>query len=80
MALVAEKTFVGVRSTVVEETIDHQVDLVNYYHGLGIKYLGLNPVIRPIRRKEDGTIEVTRNKYPEIFKRFCGCLQKGFGA
>jgi uncharacterized protein len=76
MALVAEKAFVGVRSTVVEETIDHQADLVDYYHGLGVKYLGLNPVIRQIRRKEDGTTEVTKINIMRFSKGFLGAYHR----
>lgn len=59
LSVVAERTFVGVRATVVEETLDAQEDLVKYYHGLGVRYLGLNPVIRAIERGTNGNVEVT---------------------
>jgi len=52
LALVANQTEVGVRATVVEESVDAQIDLVNHFHVLGIKDLALNPVIRPIYRAE----------------------------
>ena len=57
---VAQSTAVGIRSTIVEETIMDQVSVVEYYHHFGIKSLAFNPVIRPIYRNADRNNEVTR--------------------
>jgi radical SAM protein with 4Fe4S-binding SPASM domain len=61
MAIVQKKAFVGVRSTVVEEMIDRQDELVAYYKKLGIDYICLNPIIRQIKRNDELNNEVTRN-------------------
>lgn len=58
LKIVSEKTNVGVRSTVVEETIDHQEQLVEYYHKLGVRRLCVNPLIRPIRREDKSAASV----------------------
>jgi len=60
MAMVASKTVVGVRATVVEETLNHQEALVDYYYGQGIRRLAFNPEIGQIMRKDDGATKVTR--------------------
>lgn len=43
MAMVAAKAVVGVRATVVEETLDHQDALVEYYHKQGVMNLAFCP-------------------------------------
>jgi radical SAM protein with 4Fe4S-binding SPASM domain len=45
-------TFVGVRATVVEETVDEQDNLVEHYYNLGIRYLYANPVIKSVKRNK----------------------------
>jgi len=67
---VATKTFVGVRSTVVEKTIENQVALVEYYHKLGVKYLALNPEISPIQRNSNGNEKVTKNSIMRFAEGF----------
>jgi uncharacterized protein len=68
--IVSQFAKVGVRSTIVEKTIERQEDLVDYYLGLGITNLGFNPVIRPIQRKDEGNKEVTRVSIMNFAKNF----------
>ncbi len=49
---VQKKTFVGVRATIVGETIDEQEKIVEYYNKLGIDYLYVNPVIESIKKNQ----------------------------
>lgn len=72
---VKESTFVGIRATIVEETVDRQDEIVEYYHNLGIKYLCVNPKIEAISRKNrNGNGEVTNiNLY-----RFANGFLKAF--
>ena len=55
------RSIVGVRSTVVEELLSNQEEIVRHYHSLGVKYLCLNPIIRQIKRGETKIREVTKN-------------------
>lgn len=74
MRIIQQKAFVGVRATVVEEMLDKQTDIVAYYKALGIEYLGLNPIIRQIKRREKGTEIVTKNDvmiFAENFAEAC---------
>ncbi|MCL2082497.1 MAG: hypothetical protein FWH04_04585 [Oscillospiraceae bacterium] len=61
MALIQKKSFVGVRSTVVEETMENQELLVSYYKKLGIDYLVLAPVLRQIKRNDVKKEESEKN-------------------
>lgn len=47
---IQKHTFVGVRATIVEETVEHQDTIVEYYNGLGITYIYANPIIESIKR------------------------------
>ncbi len=76
MSIVAENTIVGVRATVVEETIEHQDSLVQYYHGKGVTNLGLNPVIRQIKRKDQGNHEVAKISIMKFAKGFLKANEK----
>ena len=62
---VAKEASVGIRSTIVEETVSDQVGVVEYYYELGIKHLAFNPVIRPICRKVKETMAVRRDREAE---------------
>ena len=70
LSIVSQNTTVGVRATVVEETIQHQDRLVQYYYEKGVTNLGLNPVIRQIKRKDQGKNEVTKIGIMEFAKGF----------
>jgi radical SAM protein with 4Fe4S-binding SPASM domain len=71
-----ERTFVGVRSTVVEETIDNQELLVEHFYNLGVKYLCVNPVIEPIERESRGNVgSITKID----ISRFARGFLKGYG-
>lgn len=59
LRFVQKHTFVGIRATVVEETMNNQDLLVDYYHNMGVKNVCLNPVIMQIVRNESGKTKVT---------------------
>lgn len=67
---VGAKTLVGVRSTLVEETLDSQDALVAYYHRLGVRHLCVNPLIRPIRRNDHGACDVNLSSQMRFAKGF----------
>lgn len=58
---VAQKASVGVRSTVAKEWAGRQIELVEYYAGLGIQNLALNPIINPIKRQDNGRKQVSKD-------------------
>ncbi len=65
------KTFIGVRATVVEETVNEQDKLVEYYYNLGIKHLYANPVIESIKRnKRNGCSSITKIDVMRFAKGF----------
>lgn len=68
---IQRNTFVGVRATIVHETVDHQEMLVEYYKSLGIDYLYVNPVIEPVKKditKYDGAVtHVDLNRFVDGF-------------
>jgi radical SAM protein with 4Fe4S-binding SPASM domain len=70
MRFVSRNTSVGVRSTIVEETIDKQEMLVDYYYNLGIRNLGFNPIIRAIRRNDCTSAEVTKGNIMHFAEGF----------
>ena len=70
LRVVKERTDVGVRCTVVDETLDSQVELVNYYSALGVRRLAFNPVIRAICRQDEGSVPVTRGDIMRFAKGF----------
>jgi len=45
-----DKTFVGVRSTIVPETVNKQKELIRFFHGLGINYVTSAPVFEPVKQ------------------------------
>jgi len=49
---IMENTFVGVRCTIVPETVNHQVELIEYFDNLGFKYISSEPVFSPIKAGE----------------------------
>ena len=67
---VAAKTRVGVRSTIVEETIDCQDALVESYAALGVRHLCVNPLIRPIKRNDSGNTEVNMSSQMRFARGF----------
>lgn len=70
LKVVGAKTRVGVRSTIVEETMDHQEKLVAYYHSLGVRHLCVNPLIRPIKRNDKGNTAVNLSSQLRFAKAF----------
>lgn len=77
MLIVKKKAFVGVRSTVVEEMMDKQDELVSYYGNLGIEYVCLNPIIRQIKRHEAHTKDVTKGDIMTFARNFVAAYQYG---
>jgi uncharacterized protein len=77
LKFVQRHTFTGIRSTVVEETIDKQDFLVNYYCNMGVKNICLNPLIRPIVRNDSGNEEVTKNDIMTFAHYFLKAYQTG---
>jgi len=77
MKIVQQKAFVGVRATVVEEMLNRQVDLVAYYYALGVEYIGLNPIIRPIKRRETETEIVTKSDIMTFAENFADAYELG---
>lgn len=49
LKIMQERTFVGVRATVVAETVNRQVELVEYFASLGIKHIYTEPVFEPVQ-------------------------------
>lgn len=70
LTVVGAKTRVGVRSTIVDETIDHQEQLVEYYYSLGVRHLCVNPLIRPIKRNDKGNADVNLTNQLRFAKAF----------
>lgn len=70
LGMVVEKAAVGVRATVVEETLEQQDALVEYYFELGVRNLALNPEIRQIKRKDNGNTEVTKFSIMDFARGF----------
>jgi len=46
---IKEKTFVGIRATITKETVNRQVELVEYFHSLGFRHLCSEPVFSPVK-------------------------------
>lgn len=44
-----EKTFVGIRITIVPETVDKQIELIEYFYDLGFRHISSEPVFLPVR-------------------------------
>lgn len=70
LKIVSQFSKVGVRATVVDETVDCQELLVEYYANLGIRELALNPVIYPIKRQQAGNCVVTKGNIMRFAKGF----------
>ena len=70
MGIVAARTNVGVRSTIVEETVYRQHELVEYYVNMGIRNMAFNPVIRPILRNDTGNVTVTKGAIMDFARGF----------
>jgi len=54
-----DKTFVGIRITIVPETVDKQINLIEYFYDLGFRYISSEPVFLPVKNNEkkvDGPI------------------------
>lgn len=77
MAIIQKKAFAGVRATVVEETMEHQDELVAYYQGKGIDYVCLNPIIRQIKRNDTQNAVVTKNDLMFFAKNFLKAYEYG---
>ncbi len=68
---VQKNTDVGVRATIVAETIDKQVELVKYFGKLGIKKLCVNPIIESVTRDQrSGTGDISRVSIMKFAKGF----------
>jgi uncharacterized protein len=77
LRVVQKHIFVGIRSTVVEETMDKQDSLIDYYHNLGVKNVCLNPLIRQIVRNESGNTEVTKDDIMVFSDNFLKAYKRG---
>lgn len=49
LRIMQERTFVGVRATVVPETVRRQAELVEYFASLGVKQIYSEPVFEPLK-------------------------------
>lgn len=66
-----EKTFVGIRMTIVPETVDKQVELIEYFNSLGFKYITSEPVFLPVKNGENNTPgKITGVNIKEYIKNF----------
>lgn len=70
MKIVAEKATVGVRPTIVEETMDYQAEIVAYFGNMGVKNIATNPVIYPIQRQDTGKKIVTNGNIMRFARGF----------
>ncbi|GHU45780.1 hypothetical protein FACS1894190_17910 [Spirochaetia bacterium] len=77
LKFVQKYTFAGIRSTIVEETMDKQDLLVDYYHNLGVKNICLNPLIKQIVRNESGNTEVTKDDIMLFSQYFLKAYKRG---
>jgi len=55
---IKEKTFVGIRFTVVPETVDKQIDILKHFINLGFNYFCSEPVFTPVK-KDSGAGKIT---------------------
>lgn len=51
-----EDSFVGVRITIVKETVDKQIELLEYFKNLGITEICSEPCFKPVDGQKDGGI------------------------
>lgn len=70
LKFIQSRTNVGVRATVTEDLIDNQTVIVQHYHDIGVKYLAVNPVIRPIKRGDCGLVPVNESSQMRFAKGF----------
>jgi radical SAM protein with 4Fe4S-binding SPASM domain len=47
-----DRTFVGIRMTVVPETVDKQIELLEYFHNLGFNHVVSEPLFTPVKKGE----------------------------
>ena len=47
--LMNEKTFVGIRMTIANETVDKQVELIEFFSKHGFKHIASEPVFTPVK-------------------------------
>lgn len=52
-------TFIGVRSTIVNETVDRQEELVEYFAKIGIKEICSEPCFRPVDYPQENNQKIT---------------------
>lgn len=57
------RTKVGIRATLTAETIEHQIELVDYFDSLGVKYVNVLPAFVP----EEGSVSTTFTWDPITF-------------
>jgi uncharacterized protein len=50
---IAERTFVGIRCTIVPETVHRQAELVHYFADLGFSHIVSEPVFAPVRNEQE---------------------------
>lgn len=63
------KATVGVRSTIVPQSVKRQVEIVEYLHHLGIRLLMVDPVFEPIHHKVPSRNSVSFSLEPMDFAR-----------
>ena len=71
LQIVSDYTKVGVRATIVDETINNQTELVTHFHNMNVKYLAFNPVINPIKRNDKEKSDVNKSSQLLFAKGFC---------
>jgi uncharacterized protein len=79
MAEIMTRATVGVRATVGAAWFDRQVEMVEYYHGLGLEELAINPVIQPIRRRDQGRAPVDRDDVMTFCRGFVPAYRRARG-
>lgn len=70
LAEVMARAVAGVRATVPAHWFERQVEMVEYYHGLGLRDLAFNPIIQPIRRHDRGRTLVDRDDVMDFCRGF----------
>jgi radical SAM protein with 4Fe4S-binding SPASM domain len=76
LKLVMEKSAVGIRSTIIEEMVNKQYLMVEYYSKLGIKNLAFNPVFNPVERNSQGKKDITSFSIMDFARGFLVAYKK----
>ena len=67
---IKEKTFVGIRTTIVEETVEQQIELLEYFNKLGFKEVASEPVFLPVKNGEKNDSPITCINLRSYIKNF----------